>query len=135
MKPCTKCNQVKELTEFHKNRSKRDGYSSECKICSLKYRQTEKGKAMHKRHRQTAKYKATRKQYLIHHPEYIKAKDVVRNAVKSKKLPHADTLRCHYCPAKAEQYHHWHGYEPEHWLDVIPACKKCHYKCRRKKIA
>ena len=33
MKVCTKCKQNKELIEFNKDRSKKDGLSSWCKIC------------------------------------------------------------------------------------------------------
>lgn len=128
MKHCTKCGEEKELAEFYKNRNKRDGYSSECKNCSLAYRQTERGKAMHKHHRQTEKYKATRKRYLICHPEYKKARNVISNAIAAGKLPLPNTMQCHYGNHQAEQYHHYLGYAPEHRLDVIPVCLKCHKK-------
>mgnify|MGYP001818747479 CR=1 FL=1 len=34
MKKCSKCDQVKDLGEFKKDSSKKDGYYSSCKICS-----------------------------------------------------------------------------------------------------
>lgn len=33
MKICTKCNVEKELSEFYKDKSKKDGLSSSCKEC------------------------------------------------------------------------------------------------------
>jgi hypothetical protein len=40
-------------------------------------------------------------------------------------LPRVRNLQCHYCGNRAHQYHHHRGYAPEHWLDVVPACRKC----------
>jgi hypothetical protein len=33
MKHCYKCKQLKELSAFHKNKAKSDGYATECKQC------------------------------------------------------------------------------------------------------
>ena len=33
MKQCSKCNEVKELTEFHKRSDAKDGYWTQCKMC------------------------------------------------------------------------------------------------------
>ena len=38
VKTCAKCKIEKPLTEFSKNKSTRNGYRSECKSCSKKYR-------------------------------------------------------------------------------------------------
>ena len=35
MKKCSKCQQTKSTSEFNKNRSKKDGYATECKECSV----------------------------------------------------------------------------------------------------
>jgi len=35
MKECNKCNEVKELTEFHKRSDSTDGYFPRCKVCRL----------------------------------------------------------------------------------------------------
>lgn len=32
-KKCTKCNEIKILSEFNKNKSKSDGYASACRLC------------------------------------------------------------------------------------------------------
>ncbi len=36
MKQCSKCNETKELTEFHKDKGCRQGVKNTCKVCKLK---------------------------------------------------------------------------------------------------
>jgi hypothetical protein len=48
MKRCTKCNEEKPLTDYYKDKSKSDGYRTECKSCKKMYS---------KRFRQTEEYK------------------------------------------------------------------------------
>ena len=97
-----------------------------------KYARTEKGKAARKRYAQSEKGKVNQKRFYVHHPNQIKAKKAVYYSIKIGRLPRPDTLFCHYCNHPAEHYHHWQGYEPEHWLDVVPACVECHKKEHRK---
>lgn len=109
---------------------KRCRQSEKGKMIYKRYRQSEKGKATLKRRQQTENYKICHnryaKRYTIHHPEQTKAHDAVNNAIRDGRLPQLNSLQCHYCPAQAKQYHHHKGYEPEHYLDVIPVCIKCH---------
>jgi hypothetical protein len=37
MKTCYKCKEEKPFSEFHKNRTKKDGFSDSCKVCKNKY--------------------------------------------------------------------------------------------------
>lgn len=37
MKTCTKCNEAKEYTEFHRDKSRSDGYRNACKQCITGY--------------------------------------------------------------------------------------------------
>lgn len=149
MKTCTKCKQNKPLTDFYKNSNNEDGHRFDCKAChsnsAKKYRQTEKGRnvrrenvrryrltkegrASRKHYIQSEKGKATLKRYYICHTESIKAVRAVFLAILSGKLFRPNTLLCCYCPKPAQQYHHWHGYAKEHWLDVIAVCIDCHRK-------
>lgn len=178
-KKCPDCKQIKQLSEFHKSRAKKDGYQIICKVCrkeeNLKYRKThpekckasqkvwrsknknypkqwratESGKLSEKKtqrrynqsahgklvrhlHHQTEPYKILKrrgqKAYILRNPKRGKAIRAVQYAIASNKLPRPDTLLCYYCPKPAQQYHHWHGYEKEHWLDIVPACIICHSK-------
>ena len=87
-----------------------------------KYQKTEKGKRS---------IRTSEKRFYLRNPERSNIKNAVHYAVIIGKLPHLNTLQCHFCPAKAEQYHHHLGYEPEHRLDVIPVCRICHRKCHQ----
>ena len=154
-KTCRTCKQTKSVSEFYKAKRNRDGYANQCKICDLKqyakYAKTEKGKQARRRAEQqraktekrkmaqtkyNKKYRRTEngkaiqaealKRYAQKHPERLKAKRAVENAIKAGKLPRPDTFQCSYCPKQAEQYHHHKGYAQKHWLDVIPMCFLCH---------
>ena len=152
-KRCPKCKQKKTLSEFYKNRSEKDGLQGWCKSCfnakvkayqqtekgkavkrkgDAKYKKTPKGRATEARYRQTPYRKATLERYYARHPNHHKARTTVNHAIRDGRLPKPDSMKCHYCPAQAKEYHHWHGYDPEHWLDVVPACLDCHTKEDRK---
>lgn len=104
-------------TNKGKSAQKRYLYSEKAKVKRKCYLQTEKGKSVRRK---------ILKQYTIRYPDKIKAERTANNAIKNGQLPRPDTRLCHYCPKPAQQYHHWHGYEPKHWLDVIPVCITCH---------
>ena len=162
MKTCSKCKQTKRLSEFQKNRAQKDGFSCWCKTCNKVYNQSEvgksnrkhygqseKGKTRDKRYRQsekgkvadrkgkekyrkTAKGRLSQKRLKARYPNKIKARNAINSAIRIGKMISPKLLLCHYCPKPAQQYHHWHGYEPEHWLNVIPVCTDCHQKCKKK---
>jgi len=52
----------------------------------------------------------------------------VREAVKLGQLPPIKSCTCCECGKPATDYHHYLGYEKEHWLAVEPLCKSCHMK-------
>jgi len=136
-KRCTKCNEIKPTTEFYKNSMYKDGFIGWCKTCKKKYSQSEKGKSVHrtgsKRHSRTKKGIATKKRYYEKHKEENRPQKLARRAVElaigKGQLPRPDSLQC-ACGELAEEYHHHKGYEPEHWLDVVPLCVKCHSPSR-----
>ena len=79
MKKCTKCNLKKELFEFYKRKSSKDGLLSHCKSCEKKYKKTRKNKI-----------KETNRIY------YIKNKDEI--IVKNKKWANSnkDKLKIYF---------------------------------------
>lgn len=80
-KVCNKCNKEKSLTEYHKNKSAKDGFRSDCKECHCaivkKYYQEnpEKARARHKKYYQEHREqkKANSKKYRKENPEKVKA--------------------------------------------------------------
>ena len=154
-KTCTKCKQVKPLSEFYKSPTGKDGHNTRCKkyyleICK-KYQRTEKGKKIRKRanvkynqsekgrngnnvrekkYRYTDKYLAKierrNHKYREKHPLYRAMTLTVYRAVKKGILPHPTNRKCSQCGESAIEYHHHLGNERKHWLDVIPVCRLCH---------
>jgi excisionase family DNA binding protein len=55
----------------------------------------------------------------------------VRGAVLGGLLEPVETLRCADCAEAAQAYHHHRGYAPQHRLDVIPLCDRCHARRHR----
>lgn len=73
-------------------------------------------------------YTAVRKSEQKHRQHYL-ARKAVWYAVSVGKLPPAWSMVCEICgEAQAAHYHHHHGYDIEHRLDVQPVCTECHGK-------
>lgn len=63
MKTCRICKQTKPLSEFYKDKHRKDGHRSNCKICCSKYQKSDKGKVVQKRYEQSEKNKTNKKTY------------------------------------------------------------------------
>jgi hypothetical protein len=109
MKTCSHCNIEKPLTEFYKNRSRKDGLQSDCKKCrkegAAKWHAEHKEQAAKRaasyRARNPAKNKERQTKYAIDNKESIaekakiyrsKFRDVLNS--KSKKWREANKERC-----------------------------------------
>lgn len=60
------------------------------------------------------------------HPDHMRARWAVNNAVQVGRLPKVKTLACLDCGAIAQEYDHYLGYSEVHWYDVEPVCTSCH---------
>jgi hypothetical protein len=80
-----------------------------------RYNCSDKGKAYHKKARKL-------------HPEKYNARQAVNCAIKRGELQAANTFICYFdgCTKQAQEYHHYLGYDEEHWLDVEPYCIQHH---------
>ena len=153
-KTCTRCGIRKQLPDFHKDRTAKDGLQLRCKDCAKIYYETHRknrlsySKAYHKAHkkdrtnyqkahkkelaewRRSPKGREIRKRadtkYHLKHPERRIALGVVCYVVKIGKLKRS--VFCEECglPAKTE------GHHPDYSkpLDVVWLCKKCHEKIK-----
>lgn len=66
-----------------------------------------------------------KKMYEKHLHKY-RARQAVNNEITAGRLAPIKSLACANCGNQAAHYHHYLGYEKEHWFDVIPLCRKCH---------
>ncbi len=120
MKLCSACKIEKELSEFHKDQCRKDGFQYRCKECRREdqrvYRQTNVGKEVHRRdsrkHRQL-------------YPEKTKAHNAIDYALKIGQL----TKQPCPCGETEVEGHHKDYSKP---LDVDWLCTKCHTKLHRK---
>ena len=57
MKTCYKCKEEKPFSEFHKDRTTKDGYQNQCKVCRKVYNKSYYEKNIEKVKERTRKYK------------------------------------------------------------------------------
>ncbi len=146
-KTCIKCKRNLPVTCFSKHKREKDGLQWWCKECVNEYDKTyvEKPDALETKrlYRVSAKNKARQKRYYTSEKGLLAAKNnrerhvqerVARSEVY-KAVLRGDMIKPDSCAQCNEQRdgknkrieaHHYLGYEPEHWLDVIWLCTKCH---------
>jgi len=104
-KICRTCKQTKPISEFYKDRSRKDGFRGCCKICAYqiskqykkryhqtenfktaqkRYEQSEKGRIVRKRFQQSEKFKAQQKRY----QQSEKGKAAQKRGQKRYKIQH-----------------------------------------------
>lgn len=135
MKQCFKCLEVKDISEFYKHKSSKDGTVNKCKTCtkeSVRKRELflkeqdpvgwfkkERKRGREKYHRLytgTGKANAERcNRHVKKYPEKKKANDM-----SGKLKP----------PTLGLEKHHW-SYNEEHYKDVLWLTKKHHMKAHR----
>jgi hypothetical protein len=151
---CTKCGEIKELSEFTTNRRMRSGRASACKICCKKqiaaYRATPKGAAAttassrkhaskdstvkrRKKYRASTKARIAVDDYAKRNKHKLLAKRRVHNLVAGGRLPPARECLCstadETCLGVVE-YHH-DSYAETDWLSVRPLCRSHHQRWHR----
>ena len=136
MRYCSKCKAMKELTEFYKSRSRKDGLQCYCKECcrkiTQKYQQTETGKVVSRKgqqkYRQSEAGRAGRQnssqKYRQLYPEKFKAHDAVKYAVSTGKLLRPN--HCESCFKECRPEGHHEDYSKP--LEVEWLCTECHIK-------
>lgn len=75
-KKCSKCGKIKELSEFNKNRTTKDGFSGVCKHCRKLYRLKNKDYIINYRKNNNIKHKKQYKDY------YLKNKNKIKDRCK-----------------------------------------------------
>lgn len=137
---CTKCNQPKSKTDFTASKYEKRGFLTECNVCRndrlIRGYYTDSGNANQKQRqkkynsKESSKKKARErsKRRRQRHPLKYQCGQAVNRAVLHGKIPRVSSLKCDKCGNSAQHYHHYNGYEKEHWFDIIPLCTICHGK-------
>lgn len=128
-KTCFKCGIERSLTEFYKHKQMSDGHLNKCKECakgdvrqhrrSEDYREKVLAYDRARGNRQSNEYRAMKR---LENPKEYKARILVANAVKSKKIE--KPLRCQHCGSDSTL--HGHHYDYDKPLSVIWLCVPCH---------
>ena len=134
MKRCSSCESIKFRSEFYGDRSRVDGLQSYCKRCSdrkiIAYRKKKGGKESHlsacRKYNKSEKGKkcAQKRSFKANRVASRRAHAMVYYAVKTGKLVRAKECvqeNLGGCSGRIVA-HHFKGYAPEHYLDVIWLC-------------
>lgn len=145
-KRCSQCKKYKSYSKFYSRNNSSDGFRYECKACGLeeqrRFQSSDRGREYMREYmsrpssrRKSKEYRRSKKGKEVHrqsklrqyklYPEKLKAKRAVNHAVETGKLIPIRKRQCE-CGSKAENYHHYKGYEKKYWLSVIPVCRPCH---------
>ena len=103
VKECTKCGEEKALTEFHKDKSKKFGVASICKVCRAEWLRNHPRKKEideNRRKRSSERYKnpKIRQQILERNRKYGKTSEARARRREQRKTPH-------YKEKARERYH------------------------------
>ena len=126
-KRCTKCKQLKPISEFHKQKKGIHGRRADCKPCVLarvrKHQRHIEIKARRHDYELLQTTKAKKRRYALANPEKVMAQRALNNEVKNGNMTKVDRLYCTDCSEPAQHYHHGDYDKP---LDVTPLCARCH---------
>lgn len=152
MRKCTKCGEIKELSEFHPRKDSKDGYRKDCKDCVNNrnltrrnenigdYRARDRDKLVDReKYRETKNLKyATnlefrkklsdyQKKYKVENKDKTYARQAVHYAVLYGRM--IKPAYCEHCcnTSSSLEAHHW-SYLEKDWLDIIWLCTSCHGK-------
>ncbi len=131
-KKCNKCKEWKSRDEFHKASKYKDGLNYTCKVCINELANTPERKLQRWTYRQTRRGKETQlngaNRYQAKHADRVKANRAVNNAIIQGVVypPHEKQCKADGCLKRAEDWHHWKGYEIENWFKIHAYCKVHH---------
>lgn len=127
-KVCTKCREMKPLSEYHKHKGAPDGLRYVCKACRKQLAAEYYVKDPEARRRVSNKYKKehperhrkTEAEYRKRNPLKVKAHNDVTHAIER-----GDLVRkpCEKCGNERSEAHHEDYSKP---LEVIWLCRMCH---------
>lgn len=142
MRTCNKCHEVKDESEFSRDRTRADGLAYVCKACANAYAKTKlqsrrryKDTNPEKVRESARKYSARNaqkrsdyaRQYNAENQDIYLAAKALQKAIRDKIMPPARQCQCADCGKQATHYHH-DSYAEQDRLKVVALCSSCHKK-------
>ncbi len=128
-KKCCRCQEMKDLIEYSKNRYKTDGHSAVCKVCESFYAKQWADRhpdyyflKYHTDPEYRVKQSKHQGEWAIKNPDKLKAQQYLRSKIQTGKITR---MPCEVCGKERSQAHHW-SYLEENWLDVVWLCQFHH---------
>jgi len=108
-KQCSRCEGIKDYSEFNRDRMRKDGYKGICRVCT---------KELNKKYTHNNAKKESRKRWLKNNLLKIKAKRIIRKLIKEEKIKKEN---CFFCGDPTTEIHHLLYEFP---LKIIWVCEK-----------
>ena len=101
MKTCPKCRTEKKLSEFYRDKYRKDGLCCCCKACMMKYQQSEAGKEARKKNWQSEAGKATHKKAATKYWKTKEGKESKRKSDAKHRKAFPEKEKAHYAIRRA----------------------------------
>lgn len=103
---CNKCKQEKDLSKFHKNKTRKDGYSTWCKSCDKEYNRKYYEQNKDKRHQQVKEWTLEKSKDPEHYFKRRIRKYKVYDSINVDELYSHFLLskECEYCHKSLDEY-------------------------------
>jgi hypothetical protein len=136
MKKCSKCGEEKPLSGFHKDKSKQDGYTYQCKDCRRgnlqRWRKSPEGNAKYnanqrRRYAENPARQRERRYAIVRKKPWLRnAHNAVNKAVRKGALPPAKDVPCELVGPDCHGAHQWHHDDYNKPLEVRCLCASHH---------
>ena len=126
LKRCSKCDKIKPLSDFHKDKSKKSGYKSQCKSCL----DTEEKREYSRKYRESHK-----EYYKEKHAEYrARNREKIKEDTRLRRLKNPSETRLYYEKNKTRILQYCREYRnSDHGKQVIKA-RECSERYKAMKI-
>ena len=127
MKNCTKCNQLKELTEFYKSSRMKDGLQSSCKVCNDAFTKASRAAKPDKYRERRKELRGEYREVFVEWKKQQKCLLCVEDEVSCLDLHHLDPSEKEIAVSTASSVWTWTKLQTEIKKCVV-LCRNCHAK-------
>ncbi len=139
-KTCTLCGSDLPRSSFYGHKATADRLRPECKSCVKERARVHRANNKPRKDLTTALWRANNRDKVAQYdrtthnryPARLAARIAVGTEVRAGRMKAEKCSACGLLPRIVKgrqriQAHHYKGYDPEHWLDVVWLCVRCHW--------